>query len=158
MVLSPKQMLKALIERQAAIQTQVKEYAPTRAVFEDFLDAGQREDAGFFWPISPGARRSRFNWKNSATVENQDGLKIKVRAFTDPARFRFGCAAGDLQRALISIEVSLPETPSVHKELDLPPVWAILGEDPDFSHQEMDRLTEDLEEIVPLLRACLLLG
>lgn len=151
-------MLKDLFERQSAINAQVEKYAPIRDVFEEFLKAGNRVDAGSLWWVSPGARKTRFNWENNATVKSSKGKGVVVRAFTDPDSYYFGYEAGDVQAALINMTVSLPENQHMAKELELPPVWAILEQYPDFSPEKMAELTSDLEEIVPLVRACLVQG
>lgn len=155
MVLLPKQMLSELLERQAAIQARVDKYAPIREAFEEFLKAGRREDDGFFWSVCPGARKSRYHWTKQEVVEAADKGKIVVEALTDPTRYRFGRHAGDIKRALIDVRVSLPENPTVDKKLELPPVWVIVKQVPGFSPEDLERLGEDLEEIVPLVRACL---
>ena len=63
--------------------------------------------------------------------------------------------ADDVLRALIKVKVSLAENPAVAQELELPPVWAILDQDSHFSDIDLGKLEEDLEDIVPLVRACL---
>lgn len=149
-------MLTGLFERQAALQAQVDKYAPIREVFEEFLKAGSREDAGFLWWTSPGSRRSRFNWKRQGVLETAYERDVVVEAFTDPASYEFGYKAGDVDNALIGVRVSLPENPTVVKELELPPVWALLKQDPStMRYIDLDRLEKDVEEIVPLVRAYL---
>lgn len=149
-------MLNKLFERQAALQPQIEKYAPIREVFEAFLEAGQREDLGFLsWCLYPDPRRSRYNWEREETVTIASGRKVVVEAFTDPTRRRYGHKAGDIQDALIDVRVSLPETPTVTKELELFPVWAILEQDPETSCLDLDKLVENLEEIAPLIRALL---
>lgn len=155
MVSSPKQMLKDLFECQAAILAHVDKYAPIREVFEEFLQAGTREDAGFLWWMSPGARQSRYNWKRQAVLNTADGQRVVVRAFTNPKRYGYSEETGDVHRALIDVRVSLPENPTVATELELPPVWAILGQRSTVSFPELDKLGNDLAEIVPLVRALL---
>lgn len=155
MISSPKQMLNELFERQAAIQTQVDKYASTRKVFEGFLEAGQKLDDGPLWLLFPGDRNSRYNWRRQELVATPDGRKVVIKAFTNPRQYRFGREAGDIRKTLIEVKVSSPENPTVVKELELPPVWAILEQNSDFSPRDLNRLEKDLEEIVPLVRACL---
>lgn len=148
-------MLRDLFERQAAIQAQVERYTPNRKVVEGLLKAGKKVDAGYWWWISPGARKTRFNWENETAFTTPEGRDVAVKAFTDPEKYNFGYNAGNVQQALINVRVSLPENPAVTQELELPPVWAILRQNPDFSPEKVGKLTNALEEIVPLLRACL---
>ena len=88
------------------------------------------------------------------TLKTANGQEVVVKAFTDPKHHKFGYRAGNVNQALIGIKVSLVENPDVNQELQLPPVWAILEHDPDFSFQVLDELIENLEDIVPLVRAC----
>lgn len=150
-------MLNNLFERQDNIQAQVEKYAPIREVFEEFLKAGQRVDYGPFWWMSPGSRRSRYNWKQRETITTQrDKRKVVVEVLTDSSNYQFGHEAGDVEQALISVNVSLAENPTVGKELELPPVWALLKQDPStMRYIDLDRLEKDVEEIVPLIRALL---
>ena len=148
-------MLKNLIERQVAIKTRVDEYAPIREVFEEFLKTGRREDEGLFWWMSPGDRHSRYSWRRRETVATPAGRKVVIEAFTDPAKHWLGHEAGDVRRALINVKVSLPENSTVSQELELLPIWAILKENPGFLVTDVSKLGEDLEDIVPLVRACL---
>ena len=150
-----KQILNKLFERQADIQDQVKKYAPIRDVFEEFLKAGQKLDEGLFWWISPGSRRSRFNWERREVLKAASNREIVVEASTESEHYRLGLEADDVLRALIKVKVSLAENPAVAQELELPPVWAILEQKSGFSPLLLDNLEKDLEEIVPLVRACL---
>lgn len=149
-------MIKNLLERQAAIQAQVDKYAPTRHVFEEFLRAGQQEDAGFLWWISPGSSDSRYSWKREEFLTTPEGQKIVVKTLTDPKAFWLGDRADDVSTAPINVEVSLADNPALVEELVLPPIWAILDQDSHFSDIDLGKLGEDLEDIVPLVRACLL--
>lgn len=160
MIQLPKQMLSELFERQAAIQTQIDNYTPIREVFDEFLKAGTRVDAGFLWWISPGNRRSRYNWERRVVLETASERDVTVEALTDPEHYMFGLRADDIQAALIGIKVSLPENQTVFKAVELPPVWAIRKQSSAFSlldldKLDLDKLGKDLEEIVPLVRACL---
>lgn len=169
MIQLPKQMLSELFERQAAIRAdaerdkrrqeatkfQAQRYAPTREVFEEFLKVGHKVNTGFLGLIISGHKLSRFNWKNQTVLKVAKGQEIVVKAFTDPEHPKFGYKAGNIEQALIGVKVSLVENPDVSQELKLPPVWAILEHDSDFSFQVLDKLGKDLEEIVPLVRACL---
>lgn len=150
-------MLNNLFERQDNIQAQVEKYAPIREVFEEFLKTGQKLDEGLFWWMSPGSRHSRYNWERKETIAIPgDERTVVVEALTDFQDYRFGHLAGDVEQALISVNVSLAENPNVGKELDLPPVWAISEQDPStMRYIDLDRLEKDVEEIVPLIRACL---
>ncbi len=148
-------MLNELFERQDAIQSQVDKYTPIREIFEEFLKAGKREDEGLLWWVSPGSRRSRYSWERKAVLDIPEGRKIVVEASTDPTKYNFGYQADNIQRALIDVRVSLPKNPDVAKNLELPPAWAILEQPSDFSPQYLERLEIELEEIVPLVRACL---
>ena len=148
-------MLKELFDRQSAIQSELDKYAPTRGVFEEFLRGGQNEDGFFFWRISPGGGRSRYSWRRQATLDISDGRKVAVEASTDPTRWKFGYTAGNIPEALIDVRVSLPENSGVARDFELPPVWAILEQNSVFSPLDLRRLETDLEEIVPLVRACL---
>jgi len=126
---------------QKTTQYYVDEYAPTRQAFEKFLIGGKRE-------------LPDFKWKRQETLKTANGQEVVVKAFTDPKHPKFGYRAGNVNQALIGIKVSLVENPDVNQELQLPPVWAILEHDPDFSFQVLDELIENLEDIVPLVRAC----
>ena len=150
-----KQILNKLFERQADIQDQVKKYAPIRDVFEEFLKAGQKLDEGLFWWISPGSRRSRFNWERQEVLDTADGQGVVIEASTDPRQYGFSKEADDIPNALIKVRVSLLENPFVGQALELSPIWAILEQRPDFPLPDLDKLVKDLEEIVPLVRACL---
>lgn len=149
-------MLTGLFERQAAIQAQVDKYAPIRDVFEEFLKTGQKLDEGLFWWMSPGGRHSRYNWERKETIAIPgDERTVVVEALTDFQDYRFGHKSEDIEQALINVNVSLSENPNIVKKSELLPIWAILEHSSDFSPQELDKLGEDLEDIIPLVRACL---
>ena len=140
---------------QETTQYQADKYAPTREVFEEFLKGGREKFSGFGWMTHSGAKISSFRWERQEAIEAVGGQKIVVRAFTNPKHHKFGYRAGNVNQALIGIKVSLVENPDVNQELQLPPVWAILEHDPDFSFQVLDKLEDDLADIVPLVRAYL---
>lgn len=149
-------MLNELFKRQDAIQAQVDKYIPIREVFEEFLKTGQKLDEGFLWWIAPGSRLSRYNWEKRETIAIPgDERKVVVEVLTNFWSYKFGHKAKDLEQALICVNVSLAENPTITEELELPPVWAILEQDSDFSSLQLDRLEKSLENIVPLVRVLL---
>lgn len=150
-------MLNDLFERHAAFQAQVEKFTPIREVFEEFLRAGQRKDAGPFWRMDPVFDgNSRYNWERQqiVTIPVRE-RRVVVKAFTNSRSPQFGHKAGNIEQALINVIVSLAENPIVDQELELPPLWALQEQDPDLSPQNLDELEKNLEEIVPLVRACL---
>ena len=152
-------MLEELFERQSAIQAIIDKYTPTREAFEKFLRGGQKNDEGYFLnillPLSVPGIKSRYSWKKRAAFDTSGWQKVVVEAFTDPTRRKFGYTAGDIPKALIDVKVSLPENPDVVQGFELPPAWAILEQGSVFSPLVLEKLEKDLEEIVPLVRACL---
>ena len=138
---------------QETARYQADKFAPTREVFEEFLEAGQKTNIGISWLVTSGSKLARSKWERQETIEAANGQKIVVRAFTDPKKPKFGYKAGNVKQALIGVKVSLSENPDVNQELELPPVWAILEQDSDISFQDLDKLEDDLADIVPLIRA-----